>query len=106
MRFTEEVLLVQTEMHRVLRFLNWERERWISRGSASNHRDTLSADVREGLSAYAHRQARIRDHLLKEFKLVWKPAPAYIQELNRRWAQMQSPYYQDLEVEAEQGLVD
>lgn len=106
MRFTEEVLLVQAEMHRVLRFLIWERESWVSRALACDRSEMLSADMQEGLNAYARRQASIREHLRKEFQLVWEPVPTYVRELNRRWAETQSLYYQDLEVVAESGLVD
>jgi hypothetical protein len=67
-RTAEEVLLLREEMCRVIEFLRWKAEWWLSR---ANHK---SADkgMAEGLHAYAQKQALIQKNLSHRFQSIWK----------------------------------
>jgi hypothetical protein len=70
LRWTEEVELLKEEMVRVVRFFNWEVQRWEERRSRCVGES--SADI-EGLQAYAARQADIRRRLASHFCGLWDP---------------------------------
>jgi hypothetical protein len=74
-RWDEEVELLVVEMRRVARFLEYERERW---NSAAKRRDVSSevlpagqGPLMEGLTAYAYRQADLRNRLRCHFDHLW-----------------------------------
>ncbi|CAA7268125.1 unnamed protein product [Cyclocybe aegerita] len=64
----EEVLLLCEEMRRTLEYLTWKAKQWRSQAKAC----TLSADLSEGLNAYALGQALIQDRLASAFRALWK----------------------------------
>ncbi|KAF9455819.1 hypothetical protein BDZ94DRAFT_1315796 [Collybia nuda] len=72
-RWQEECLLLQEEMRRVKDFFSWEEKKWVER--AEQVGPTLEPVLAEGLHAYAHRQAVIRDRLRTHCELVWKDIP-------------------------------
>ncbi|KAH9832343.1 uncharacterized protein C8Q71DRAFT_714541, partial [Rhodofomes roseus] len=67
-RFTEEAQLLQEEMRRVLQYHDWQRNWWTERADAWEGR---SAEHREGLVAYAHRQAHIRASMRALCQKAW-----------------------------------
>ncbi|KAJ7734395.1 hypothetical protein B0H14DRAFT_2408793 [Mycena olivaceomarginata] len=75
-RWTEEVDLVEEEMRRVLAFLNWKANHWTS---LMDERDEPDEILREGLTAYAKRQARVQRDLRARFEGNWQYIPGYIQ---------------------------
>lgn len=70
LRWTEEIELLTEEMGRVIRFFNWEVQRWEERRSRCV--GGSAADT-EGLQAYAARQADIRRRLANHFGGLWGP---------------------------------
>lgn len=57
-------------MRRILAFFQWHASWWIERiGKGDN-----PTDLKEGLTAYAHRQASIRYNLRKMCLDMWKDA--------------------------------
>jgi hypothetical protein len=72
MRFSEEVVLLQEEMRRVLRFMDWHAGWWMDQ----RHRLTGLPDAEaEGMAAYANRQAVIRKDLANKFRQQWADVP-------------------------------
>ena len=69
MRFSEEVLLLREEMRRVLEFLKWQENWWMTQGT---RRTGLQATVAEGLLAYAQKQAYYRRALHDKFDHTWR----------------------------------
>ncbi|THH16521.1 hypothetical protein EUX98_g9291 [Antrodiella citrinella] len=67
-RWSEEVKLLQEEMRRVLEFLSWKAAWWRSQ---VNQRAGTSPTLKEGLSAYAEKQARVHEDLRKSFASRW-----------------------------------
>jgi hypothetical protein len=70
MRWAEEIELLQEEMRRVLQFFDWQANWW------DEQQDRLvceTAAQREGLVAYAHKQAHIRRQLASRFRVLWTP---------------------------------
>ncbi|KAJ7022824.1 hypothetical protein C8F04DRAFT_970935 [Mycena alexandri] len=55
-RWEEEVELLREEMRRVLRYLQWEQERWASLKVDSAQRTDITVELRHGLEAYAAKQ--------------------------------------------------
>ncbi|KAG6849154.1 hypothetical protein H0H93_010910 [Arthromyces matolae] len=76
MRWSEEVELLQEEMRRILEFLLWDGNRWISRVSAHTEGDTL---VQEGRAAYAQSQAAVRFDLRQKFERLWSEVPMILE---------------------------
>jgi len=94
MRYAEEVELLVEEMRRVLKFLEWDRDRWKSRASHSPQSDNAPhpstpaslgkmAALEEGLKAYALRQASIRQRLFETFSQQWHDVPVFIEMTDR-----------------------
>ncbi|KAF7368021.1 hypothetical protein MSAN_00867900 [Mycena sanguinolenta] len=77
-RWTEEVDLVEEEMHRVLEFLRWKARWWID---LIDHRRSFGNDfvLQEGFVAYARRQSKLQLGLRERFLRNWKGVPRYIQ---------------------------
>jgi len=67
-RAKEEVLLLKEEMRRVVEFLKWKAEWWMSR---VGHRSADSG-LAEGLLAYAHKQTLLQKGLSQHFQSIWK----------------------------------
>ena len=88
-RFTEEVMLLLTEMERVCSFLAWKAEDWRQKGSITSPW-TFSPDrgynptVREeGLRAYAFRQADLYYRLKGHFEVIWSDVPAHLTRMGK-----------------------
>ncbi|PPQ76891.1 hypothetical protein CVT26_000661 [Gymnopilus dilepis] len=74
-RAREEVMLLQEEMRRVLKYLEWRAMWWRQRASL---RQGLTAELAEGIQAYAKCQADIQDTLATHFKKLWEaPLPTH-----------------------------
>jgi hypothetical protein len=92
MRWTEETLLLLEEMRRMLHFLDWQAHFWVERSKILDTDDvpaeystanlvrsrTLASERKEGVCAYALRQAAIRNHLRNHFKNLWRGVPALV----------------------------
>ena len=70
MRWSEEVLLVQEEMRRVLEYMSWFANWWTSHAAVPSmaHDPYLT----EGLTAYAAKQADLRLTLRNHFEMLWE----------------------------------
>ncbi|KAG2115716.1 uncharacterized protein F5147DRAFT_743324 [Suillus discolor] len=70
MRWEEEVDLLKEEQRRVIAFLDWQADWWWCQrqGRDSEHLDDC---LREGLKAYAERQASLRRALSAQFQALW-----------------------------------
>jgi hypothetical protein len=70
MRWSEEVLLVQEEMRRVLEYMSWFSNWWTSHATVPS----VSHDpyLAEGLTAYATKQADLRLSFRNHFEMLWK----------------------------------
>ena len=71
-RWTEELILIQEEMRRVLETFQYQADWWKSQ---IGWRTGLSPETMEGLSAYAIKQASLRRSLRSSFFLQWSNAP-------------------------------
>lgn len=69
MRWEEEVTLLQEEMRRVVRFLEWRSHDWFSKVDA--RADTVAPAIRTGISAYAKKQGFIYRNLAIRFSQRW-----------------------------------
>ena len=76
MRWGEEVELLQEEMGRVLRFLDWHARWWVRQ--EKERTESLDARLQEGLSAYAHRQASIRIKMKESFANLWNSVNSWV----------------------------
>ncbi|KAG1889045.1 uncharacterized protein F5891DRAFT_1131886 [Suillus fuscotomentosus] len=74
-RWLEEVQLLLEEMRRVLAFLNWEGDSW---ESCATLPAVEQPKEKEGMIAYAHRQAHIRRGLVAAFAEHWKRVPQLV----------------------------
>jgi len=66
-RAGEEVLKLQEEMNRTVRFLEWKSSWWLQRAAT---RDGPS-DIAEGLAAYANEQSQLQLSLRGKFRRLW-----------------------------------
>ena len=69
-RWTEEEILVVEEMRQVLHFFMWHKNWWLDQ---SERREDATSDIREGLAAYAKKQADILQRLARRFAEEWYP---------------------------------
>lgn len=69
MRWSEEVLILREEMHRVLAFFAWHAEWW---DNQAHRRTNLSPEAAEGFAAYAFKQAYIRRSMRSSFDHLWR----------------------------------
>ncbi|KIK42376.1 hypothetical protein CY34DRAFT_83691, partial [Suillus luteus UH-Slu-Lm8-n1] len=67
MRWKEEIELLREEMRRVLQFLRWHAHWWVNMA----YLRALEGTEREGVIAYATRQANIRRDIAAKFELSW-----------------------------------
>ena len=70
-RWSEEMVLVIEEMHRVIQYLDWKASWWRSQGTVRS--STARPDILSGLTAYAERQADLMVNLAKSFASLWHP---------------------------------
>lgn len=70
--WAEELLLAQEEMRRVLETFQYQTNWWESQ---ARRRTGLSPEMTEGLSAYACKQAALREALRSSFYSQWSNAP-------------------------------
>jgi hypothetical protein len=77
MRFMEEVELLQEEMERVVRFLEWQEDWWHAKGLCMGREGVTEASA-EGLHAYAERQAALHRSLQAHFTTLWKDVPFFV----------------------------
>lgn len=66
-RWTEEVMLLKEEMRRVLAFLEWRANWWLSRPAKRSAEPSLQ----EGIQAYANRQAVMFQTMRTSFLDRW-----------------------------------
>ncbi|KAM6489836.1 hypothetical protein JOM56_014648 [Amanita muscaria] len=76
MRWSEEVELLQEEMSRVLRFLDWHAQWWIKQ--EKGREEGVDTRLQEGLSAYARRQASIRIRMKANFMNLWNSVDSWV----------------------------
>lgn len=69
-RWAEEIQLLQEEMGRVVRFLEWKAGWWVSQGSQRTDEVQLLSD---SLRAYAEKKADILRQLARHFASMWLP---------------------------------
>ncbi|KAG6825919.1 hypothetical protein H0H92_001861 [Tricholoma furcatifolium] len=84
MRFAEEVDLLDEEMQRVLRFLEWKKNLWLSKADLWSKHPVAPTPRGEGLIAYAHRQAGLQVALASHFRRLWLPIPSLVAEAHQR----------------------
>ena len=70
-RWQEEVQLLKEEMRRTLEFLKWKSSRWSSKALSKSDLSSSPA-LREGLNAYAYRQAAVFASLRDHFSSLWQ----------------------------------
>ncbi|KAJ7884955.1 hypothetical protein B0H13DRAFT_2235322 [Mycena leptocephala] len=73
-RWEEEVELLREEMKHVLRFLRWRALWWETRRGI--RRESVGADIRGGLEAYAARQAAAARAIARRFRAAWDTSAA------------------------------
>ena len=98
MQYAEEVELLLEEMHWVLAFLEWDRDRWnkralhVRQAATATHLPTPSpsrgktAVFEEGLRVYALCQASICQPLFNTFTQQWHDVPAFLTFTDREFA--------------------
>jgi hypothetical protein len=69
-RWEEEVALLQEEMRRVVQFLQWRADDWLSK--AGSRTGAIMPAVRSGLSAYATKQSAVLHNLAVRFCQRWR----------------------------------
>jgi hypothetical protein len=67
-RWGEDVRQVTEEMRRVLVFQDWKSGWWVQQGPK---RSNVTSELREGLLAYANRQASVQMRLANSFADIW-----------------------------------
>ncbi|KAJ7092911.1 hypothetical protein B0H15DRAFT_777021 [Mycena belliarum] len=78
-RWSEEVDLLEEEMRRILVFLEWRASWWRALKDARPKSPDEDVALREGLHAYAERQAEIRDEMKGRFRRNWTDVPRWIE---------------------------
>ena len=69
-RWEEEVILLQEEMRRVVQYLQWRSNDWLSK--VDSRVGAVSSVVHSGLSAYARKQAAVYHNLAVRFCQCWR----------------------------------
>jgi hypothetical protein len=69
-RWEEEVELVVEEMRRIICYMDWRSHHW---QSLVSKREVLDTTVREGIAAYAEKQAYIAQMMAHRFSKQWLP---------------------------------
>ncbi|RDX39929.1 hypothetical protein OH76DRAFT_1366991 [Lentinus brumalis] len=85
-RWVEEERLLPEEMRRVLAWLIYEENRWLSR---IGQRDDVDAALQEGLTAYALKQSNIRRNMRGTCRQIWyKLMKESGLEMGEEWAEV------------------
>ncbi|OSC96771.1 hypothetical protein PYCCODRAFT_1472340 [Trametes coccinea BRFM310] len=74
-RWSEEVILLLEEMRRVIAYHEWAENKWTS---FVNRRFPDQADYREGVDAYARRQAHVRRSMREYCANAWSDVPLWV----------------------------
>ncbi|KAJ7708497.1 hypothetical protein B0H14DRAFT_3525492 [Mycena olivaceomarginata] len=74
-RWVEEVMILEEEMRRTLRYLEWQAIWWEVRVDS---RPGATVQVRAGVRAYALKQAALYRRLAKHFKAEWETKCGWI----------------------------
>ena len=82
MRWAEEVELLKEEMRRILQFFEWRAQCWDERGLEDALHNVVDDDEREGLFAYAKRQASLCRRLAESFRTSWTDTLALADSFN------------------------
>jgi hypothetical protein len=82
MRWSEEVLLVQEEMRRVLEYMSWFANWWTSHTAVPSSSMAHDPYLMEGLTAYAAKQADLRLSLRNHFEMLWQDVESWL-EVNK-----------------------
>lgn len=69
-RWTEELLILQEEMRRVIRYQEWKAAWWRERAALRNEGDAV---ILSGVAGYANKQAAICKRLAEKCALRWLP---------------------------------
>ena len=74
-RWEEEIRLLREEMRRILETFTWEASRWQLRTGQLGHNEDggpmVSAELSEGLNAYAAEHAQMYNGLRASFEAAW-----------------------------------
>jgi hypothetical protein len=85
MRYAEEVDLLEEEMRRVLQFMDWRADWWMSLvGLRAGVQDEA---LREGHEAYAVRQAGYMKGIRDRFAAQWKDTAKFIAHAREMYAE-------------------
>ncbi|KAK7687212.1 hypothetical protein QCA50_009717 [Cerrena zonata] len=68
-RWSEEVILLQEEMRRVLEYFSWKAAWWRSKGTL--RQNTVDVSLLSGLMAYSEKQAMVFERLQQRFSAQW-----------------------------------
>ncbi|KAL0954278.1 hypothetical protein HGRIS_005406 [Hohenbuehelia grisea] len=68
-RWCEEVVLVEEEMRRVLKYCEWRASWWISQADL---RTNITAELKEGIRVYCSRRADMEHRLFSTFSGMWR----------------------------------
>ncbi|KAG7098899.1 hypothetical protein E1B28_000799 [Marasmius oreades] len=68
-RAREEVMLIQEEMQRTLRFLGWKAQWWRSR--VDSRTVNVNQGLQEGLQSYMHKQEHFLRRLEHKWRIMW-----------------------------------
>lgn len=68
-RWSEEVILLQEEMRRVLEYFSWKAAWWRSKGKL--RQNSVDISLLSGLTAYSEKQALVFDRLQQRFAAQW-----------------------------------
>ncbi|KAJ7334619.1 hypothetical protein DFH08DRAFT_625815, partial [Mycena albidolilacea] len=73
-RWREEVLLLQEEMVRCLRTLEWQAGTWDRRAAAAHYSGKIAYEPvhLQGAMAFAAKQAAVRQKLAARFRQLWQ----------------------------------
>jgi hypothetical protein len=69
-RWSEEVILVREEMRRVIQYFDWKANWWVSQADC---RTEASLGLKQGLHAYAYKQAIMYRRMAVAYALRWHP---------------------------------
>ncbi|KAJ7023225.1 hypothetical protein C8F04DRAFT_970391 [Mycena alexandri] len=79
-RWREELVLVEEEMRRTIEYGDWARRRWLTRATARTvllgKSEAMSAEVAEGVRAYALEQADREQRTNEELRVQWADTSA------------------------------
>ncbi|KAK7436268.1 hypothetical protein VKT23_019232 [Stygiomarasmius scandens] len=70
-RGTEEVMLLKKEMHRMSQFLEWKEQCWKDCAKVREEDSGLEVGIKDGLTAYATKQATLYRELVISFRATW-----------------------------------